>query len=84
MSSKAWVVSPLRGKYYGTGVEYDGEVVFRIWEPDHFAVPFASEREIAGGWEPSDGHDHVEDRQSYSLAKTIVDHLNSVGFVIKG
>lgn len=83
MSKKAWTVAPLTGKYYGTGVEYDGEVMFKIWQPDHFASPFASEREIAKGWVPEDGHDHVEDCQSYALAETIVGHLNSIGFVIK-
>lgn len=78
-----WSVAPLKGKYYGTIVAYDGEEVFKIWEPDHFAEPFASAREILKGWEPEDGHDHVEDQQSYNLACAIVAALNHMKFEIK-
>lgn len=84
MSSQKWSVAPLEGKYYGTGIQYNGSTIFKIWEPDHFAVPFASIREIEAGWSSKeDGHDHVEDQKSYALAKSIVDHLNSTGFQIK-
>jgi hypothetical protein len=83
MSKQMWAIRPLIGKYYGTIVCFDHERVFTIWEPDHFATPFASEREILGGWTPEDGHDHVEDQQSYKLACELVDHLNSIGFEIK-
>lgn len=80
-----WSIGELRGKYYGTEVKYEGETKFKIWIPDHFAVPFASERElICGPSAEEDGHDHVEDQQSYRLAKSIVDHLNHTGFTIKG
>lgn len=73
-----WTVGELRGKYYGTKVQFAGDTVFTIWYPDHSAEPFASEREIAKGWTPDDGHDHVEDQQSYNTAKLIVDYLNSI------
>lgn len=73
-----WTVGELKGKYYGTKVQFDGDTVFTIWYPDHFAEPFASEREIAKGWTPDDGHDHIEDQQSYNTAKLIVDYLNSI------
>lgn len=79
----SWSVAPLSGKYYGTVVCYDGEEVFKIWQPDHFAVPFASDREILEGWTPEDGHDHVEDQQSYRLACKIVEFLNQTGFDLK-
>ena len=80
-----WRIAPLPSKYYGTEVQFveDGEpiTVFKVWLPDHFAKPFASEREIANGWTVEDqGHDHVEDQQSYRLAISIVDHFNVIGF----
>jgi len=44
-----WTVGELKGKYYGTKVQFDGDTVFEIWCPNHFAKPSASEREIAKG-----------------------------------
>lgn len=78
-----WSVGELKGKYYGTKVLYEGGEVFTIWEPDHFATPFASEREILDGWTPEDGHDHVEDQQSYRLSMHLVEFLNQIGFELK-
>lgn len=94
-----WYLAPLDLKYYGTKVCYNSEEepsdrpptpgeaefdkIFEIWQPDHFAVPFASDREIAAGWVPADGHDHVEDVQSYTLACNLVEHLNSTGIQLK-
>jgi hypothetical protein len=83
--SRPWHIGPLPGKYYGTSVLYQDEAgdvyeVFKIWMPDHFAKPFASEREIAQGWDPAEeDHDHVEDAQSYALACNLVEHLNATG-----
>jgi len=77
-------ILPLNGKYYGTKVEFtdaqDMEHEITIWTPDHYAGIFASEREIAGGWEPGDGHDHVEDVQSYTIAKLICKTLTEAGY----
>lgn len=78
-----WAIKELSGKYYGTEVQYEGVTEFKIWTPDHFAQPFGSEREIANGWVSADGHDHVEDTQSLTLAREIVSHLNSIGFKLK-
>lgn len=72
-----WSIKPLLGKYYGTEICFDGEVVFKIWKPNYFAKPFASSREIELGWLPEDGCDHTEDQQSYMLAQVIVDLLNN-------
>lgn len=65
-----WYVLPLTGKYYGTKVQLgDSEEVLTVWTPDHFLDPFASPREIAKGWKADEeGHDHVEDGQSYATA----------------
>lgn len=79
---------PLVGKYYGTKVEFtkpgskaaDDKHELVIWCPDHFATPFASHREIQAGWEPSDGHDHVEDVQSFTVANIIADALTKAGY----
>ena len=79
-------VLPLDGKYYGTRIQVSNpgcpsdkdEVV--VWCPDHFATPFASSREIANGWTPKDGHDHVEDAQSYKIACIIAEALTKEGF----
>lgn len=81
-------VLPLKGKYYGTKVQFtkpgssaDDDVhEITIWAPDHFADPFGSEREIEQGWGPEDGHDHVEDQQSLTVAKIIAEALTKAGF----
>lgn len=76
-------VLPLDGKYYGTKIEVatkDGNDEIKVWCPDHFARPFASEREIANGWTPEDGHDHVEDAQSYKIATVIAEALTKAGY----
>lgn len=66
-SEGPWRVLPLDGKYYGTQVEV-GDGLITVWTPNHYACPFASSREIALGWQPEDGHDHIEDVQSYANA----------------
>lgn len=60
---------PLKGKYYGTVVDI-GRSKVTVWLPfgDHYA---ASVREIANGWEPEDGFDHVETQESYEAAKLV-------------
>lgn len=79
-------VLPLDGKYYGTKIRVRNPTCpnetdeIKVWFPDHFAKPFASEREIANGWTPEDGHDHVEDAQSYRLACIIAEALTKEGF----
>lgn len=81
-------ILPLEGKYYGTRIEFrkpgskaaDDVHEIKIWTPDHFATPFASEREIENGWTPEDGHDHVEDAQSFKIATIICDALTKEGF----
>lgn len=63
----SWSVLPLKGKYYGTVVDL-GRGKVTVWLPlgEHYA---ASEREIAEGWEPDDGFDHVETQESYEAAR---------------
>lgn len=79
-------ILPLEGKYYGTKVKIanptcKGETEeITVWFPDHFAKPFASEREIANGWKPEDGHDHVEDQQSLKIAQIICKALTEEGY----
>jgi hypothetical protein len=78
-------ILPLDGKYYGTKIQISvdngsGSDEMVVWTPDHFAEPFASEREIANGWNPADGHDHVEDVQSYKIAQIICEALTEKGY----
>lgn len=76
-------VLPLTGKYYGTCVQFktpDGQTHdLKIWASDHFAEHFGSHREIANGWTPEDGHDHVEDEQSLRIANIIANALTAEG-----
>lgn len=67
-------------KYYGTVVELNDGTEVEIWASDHFARPFGSEREIARGWTPEDGHDHVEDQRSLDIAKAVVEYCNKRGW----
>lgn len=73
-----WSIKPLEGKYYGTIIldSLTGDEI-KLWISDHFAKPFASEREIKNGWTPEDGHDHVESVRDYEYAQVIVDALNN-------
>jgi hypothetical protein len=73
-------ILPLKGKYYGTVVELKDGTQIEIWAPDHFANPFGSEREIANGWKPEDGHDHVEDQRSLEIAKVVETYCNMKGW----
>lgn len=79
-------ILPLSSKYYGTVIELSTpnqsndahEIV--VWCPNHFAQPFASEREIQNGWTPEDGHDHVESVQDYKIAQIICEALTKNGY----
>ena len=81
-------IKPLEGKYYGTIVvltkpgseRSDDEHELVIWCPDHYAKPFASSREVQAGWGPSDGHDHVEDVQSFAIANIVAKALTEAGY----
>ena len=65
-----WRLLPIGGgKYYGTKVEIGGALV-TIWGTGK-RIYKASEREIACGWEPEDGMDHVEDETDYANARLI-------------
>lgn len=61
-----WVLEPLHGKYYGSVVRI-GQGAVRVWLPMSMTYE-ASEREIANGWEPDHGFDHVETQESYATA----------------
>ena len=68
VKSNEFKLLPLSGKYYGTKLDSKhGEL--DVWLSDHYARPFGSEREIANGWVPADGHDHVEDKNSLEVAQ---------------
>ena len=77
-------ILPLRSKYYGTKVELTAngeEHEITVWVPDHFARPFASEREMAAGYDTEEGsHDHVEDVQSLRIAQIIAKALTEAGY----
>jgi hypothetical protein len=80
-------ILPLEGKYYGTKIKIKNPTCPRdtdeitVWFPDHFAEPFASEREIKqNDWTPAEEHDHVEDAQSYRIAQIIAETLTKEGF----
>lgn len=75
-------IKDLSGKYYGTIVILDTpeEDEIKIWCPDYYAKPFASSREIEqNNWTPEDGHDHVEDSQSYFIAQVVSRALTDAG-----
>lgn len=78
-------IRPLNGEYRGTIVEFEddqnGNQQITVWTPNHFAMPFVSERELARGW-PTEihGHDHVEDVQSYKIAQIICEALTQAGY----
>jgi hypothetical protein len=72
---------PLQGKYYGTIVELNDGSTIEVWAPDHFAKPFASEREMAAGYDAEEGsHDHVESVRDLAIAQAIVDFCNLKGW----
>lgn len=79
-------ILPLDDVYYGTKVEFEagdtmnGPHIIEVWADDHFAKPFASEREIAKGWTPERGHDHVESVLSYEIANIICEALTKAGY----
>lgn len=64
-----WRVLPLEGKYYGTVVDLGGNTLI-VWTTD-WTNPVPSEREVANGWEPDYGMDHVEDARTLANARLI-------------
>lgn len=66
-----WEIAPIACKYYGTEINLPDGNRITVWTPDRYADPFASVREVENGWEPEDGHDHVEDVRSYANARLI-------------
>jgi hypothetical protein len=67
-----WEVVPLEGKYYGTEVltgRNSGTI--KIWTYGVRHPATGSVREIARGWEPEDGMDHVETAEDYANARLI-------------
>lgn len=79
-------ILPLDKKYYGTEVEFTSKTtgekfVVKVWAVDHNRVPFVSEREIANGYDPDENFGpHIEDAQSYEIAKVICDALTKEGY----
>jgi len=72
---------PLKGKYYGTEVLLDSGATITIWTGLVGYTDYkASTREIACGWEPMDGFDHVETQRDLDIAQAIVDVLNTKGY----
>jgi hypothetical protein len=64
-----WTVLPLFGKYYGTLVsakDWNIKVWARVRSDSRPSV-----REVAEGWEPDWGFDHVETEESYATAQLI-------------
>jgi len=61
-----WEIEPLQGKYYGTRILLDSGVI-EVWT-DGSRPQKPSEREIADGWTPDVGMDHVESEEDYANA----------------
>lgn len=61
-----WHIEPLNGKYYGTRVIL-GNGVIEVWTSGSRPLE-PSEREIADGWTPDFGFDHVESAEDYANA----------------
>jgi hypothetical protein len=66
-----WEVEPLEPgrKYYGTKVRLNADSVVEVWT--NSGPMKASEREIANGWEPDHGFDHVESATDLANARLI-------------
>ncbi len=62
-----WRVIPLNGKYYGTEVGIGDRGIVNVWLPLGSNYT-ASVREVARGWDLSDGFDHTETQESYETA----------------
>lgn len=58
-------VLPLKGKYYGTRIQVQ-EGVVEVWGTGNYSP--VSPREIATGWTPDYGYDHVESADDYRNA----------------
>ena len=63
-----WVVLPLYGKYYGTEIQI-GASAIKVWTGNGELCP--SQRELARGWTPDDGMDHVETETDYATSRLI-------------
>ena len=61
-----WEIEPLQGKYYGTRILLDSGVI-EVWTGGSRPQK-PSEREIADGWTPDVGMDHVESEEDYANA----------------
>ncbi|MFN7883262.1 MAG: hypothetical protein ACK5PF_09650 [bacterium] len=66
---KEWRLRPLKGKYYGSIIDIGAGSVC-VWQPVRLDYE-ASDREIADGWTPDYGFDHVESQESYEVARLI-------------
>ena len=75
MNSK-WKIEPLEGKYYGTQIVNEQGSVIKVWLGEFNEGYRASDRELANGWEPDWGYDHVELQEDYEIALEIVRALN--------
>lgn len=73
-------IKPLRNKYYGTVVQLNNGDTIDVWLGPNTECYRASEREIANGWTPDMGFDHVETEESYKVAKIICDALTKEGY----
>lgn len=81
MKIKSVSLKELTSKHYSTDicvvVEVDGEDYHFTIQVSGYA-PKASRREIAAGWEPDWGMDHVESELHLFLAETISEVLSKL------
>ena len=71
-----WSIRPLKGKYYGTILECsETDDIIEIWLSSDYTP---SERELADGWTPDKGFDHVESQLSYKTALKLLKALNEI------
>jgi hypothetical protein len=85
-SNKMATILPLDKKYYGTEVEFTSKTtgekfIVKVWAVDYNRNPFVSEREIEKGYNPEeDCGPHIEDVQSFEIAKVICEALTKEGY----
>ena len=76
MQTQTWQIEPLKGKYYGTKIRnIETDELIEVWLNMEYDYK-PSSREIADGWQPDWGYDHVELQRSYEAAKIICAALN--------
>lgn len=73
-------IAPLSGKYYGTKIVLKNGESFHIWLQNNSLLSRVSEREIARGWSPDYGFDHVETEENYKIAKICAEALTERGY----